>query len=241
MQVTKNSIETGIKNIKELYSKENKPDVSDEKRIEALNAADAVIYFIKGQYKNAAAILSILFRNEDEPDAFSRWMLLVCGMEQDGANRAEQSQYAAIQARYSVFPAYWYFGARNFSGAIATDYAERCINVSPGGPYAAECRNKLAVFVGLNPSDGKVMLSRDEIKQIITDSIRNYDPELLSALIPLIALNDNPYTVFASGALRELAVDEKYKTWFEKQAVSARKNSGANSFLAGRLNYIARG
>ncbi|MDR2659894.1 MAG: hypothetical protein LBC27_07915 [Spirochaetaceae bacterium] len=241
IQVTKKSIEDGIRKVKELYSKENKPDISEAKRIEALNAADAVIYFIREDYKKSAALLSGLFRNEEEPDAFSRWMLLVCEMEDGGADRSKQARYAAIQARYSGFPAYWHFGARNFSGALAADYAERCINIFPDGPYAAECRNVLAVFVGLNPSDGKIIFSRNEIKQIINDSIKDYDPEQLSPLIPLISLKDNPYTVFASGAMRELAADKKYKTWFEKQAVFAKKSYGENSFLASRLNYIARG
>jgi DNA-binding phage protein len=168
-------------------------------------------------------------------------MILVCILEQGGGSRAEQSQYAAIQARYSIFPAYWYFGARVFSGALSADYAERCINLYSNGPYAAECRGILAAFFGLSPLSGKVMLSRNEIERIISDSLRNGSPELLTPLMPLIALNDNPYTTFASGALRELASDSKYKAWFKNQAAGAEKSFGANSFLASRLNYISRG
>jgi hypothetical protein len=237
----KTSIENGIKKIKELYSKENKPDVPDAKRNEAQAASDAALYFINGRYKEASDILSALFYNEEEPDAFSRWMRLVCAMEQDSANRAEQAQYAAIRARYSIFPAYWYFGARNFSGAFAADYAERCIDLYPDGPYAGECRNILAAFAGLPPQDGSMILSRNEVRQIIEASVKSYDPEMLSKIIPLISLNDNPYTLFASAALRDLASDKKYKAWFEVQADQAKKNHGKNSLLAGRLNHIARG
>ncbi|MDR0662673.1 MAG: hypothetical protein LBF80_01150, partial [Spirochaetaceae bacterium] len=186
--ITTDSIEDGIKKVKELYSKENKPDISESKRSEAQNAADAVIYFINGRYSEARSMLQVLFTGEEEPDAFSRWMILVCVLEQGGASRAEQSQYASIQARYGIFPAYWYFGARAFSGALSADYAERCINLYPDGPYAAECRGILAAYFGLSPLSGEVMLSRNEIERIISDSLRNGDPELLIPLIPLIAL-----------------------------------------------------
>jgi hypothetical protein len=237
----KTSIENGIEKIKELYSVESKPDVSDAKRNEAQSASDAALYFINGRYKDAADILSALFYSEEEPDAFWRWMRLVCVMEQDGADRTEQTQYAAIRARYSIFPAYWYFGARNFSGAFAADYAERCIDLYPDGPYAAECRSILAAFAGLSPQDGSLILSRNEIKQTIEASVKSYEPEMLSKIIPLVSLNDNPYTLFASAALRELAADKKYKAWFEVQADQAKKIHGKNSLLAGRLNHIARG
>jgi hypothetical protein len=235
------SIETGIEKIKKLYSKENKPDVPNAKRNEAQAASDAALYFINGRYKEASDILSALFYNEEEPDAFSRWMMLVCAMEQDGANRSEQVQYAAIRARYSIFPAYWYFGARNFSSEFAADYAERCIDLYPDGPYAAECRSILAAFAGLSPRDGSLILSRNEIRQIIESSVKSYEPETLSKIIPLVSLDDNPWTLFASAALRELASDKKYKAWFEAQADQAKKNHGKNSLSAGRLNHIARG
>jgi hypothetical protein len=64
---------------------------------------------------------------------------------------------------------------------------------------------------------------------------------MLSKIIPLVSLNDNPYTLFASAVLRELASDKKYKAWFEVQYDQAKKNHGEHSLLVGRLNHIARG
>jgi hypothetical protein len=239
--ITTASIEDGIKKVKELYSPENKPDISEIKRMEAFSASDAVVHFVNKRYKEASEILSSLFYDEVEPDAFSRWMILACALGTKEAGRAEQSAYRAIQARYRTFPAYWYFGAMNFSGSMSADYAEHCINLCSNGPYAEECRTSLASFAGLPPLNGPVMLSRKEIQDIVVNSVNNYDPELLLPLLPLVALDDNPYTVFVSGLLRELSLDEKYKAWFENQENAVRNNFGKDSLFADRLRYITRG
>jgi hypothetical protein len=202
---------------------------------EAVLAARGALAFLAGEWARAELVLDPLFAAEEEPDAFSRWMLLVCALERGEGSRAVRMAYGAIRARYALFPEYWYRGARCFSGDLAAEYAERCINLAPRGPFAEECRTILAVHAGLSPQDGGAIRSGAEIDYIISQSVSLNDPELLSELLPLISLPDNPYTLYASGALRALAPSEPFKTYF---AAGLRQSSGR---LADRLRYISRG
>jgi hypothetical protein len=118
---------------------------------------------------------------------------------------------------------------------VAADYAERCINSAPQGPFAGDCRNILAGYTGLKSEDGSSLKTKAEIETIISGSINTGNPELLDLLIPLISLPDNPYTVYAVGALRTLTSVPKYRDYFSKQAVTS------NGRLAERLSYICRG
>jgi hypothetical protein len=198
-------------------------------------AASAIIAFTQGQWADAQAALRPLFIEQEEPDGFGRWMLLVCQLEKNREDRQAAAAYRAIRARYTQYPEYWYRGARAFSGAVAADYAERCIGAAPQGPFAGECRAMLAAFSGLKKEDGPSLKTKFEIDDTVTRSINQGDPGILNVLIPLISLPDNPYTIYAVSALRALASVQKYRDFFnEKTAVS-------NGRLAERLAYICRG
>jgi hypothetical protein len=248
-EVTRASIEAGLQRVKDLYKTQS--DGALDARVSEV--ADAVLLFNAEQYAQAGEMLGVLFSGELEPDAFSQWMILVCRLEaassngggggsssQGGVSRADLAAYSSIRSRYELFPAYWHYGARAFSGNISADYAERCINLNPAGPYAAEARMILARFAGLDGDEGSVIMSRKEIEDTITKSVAAADPDLLQPLLPLIALRDNPFTIYASGAMRALAEREIYKTWFAGQNEIAKRNP-KNSRLSDRLNYIARG
>jgi len=198
-------------------------------------AANAILAFKREQWGTAAAGLGSLFNELDEPDGFGRWMLLVCALENDPQNRQAGEAYKAIRARYVQFPEYWYRGSRVFSGTVAAEYAENCINTSPQGPFADECRKKLALHMGLKKEDGLSIKTKMEIEKIITDSFSARNPQALNALFPLISLPDNPYTVFAVGALRALAQVPLFRGYFDEQASSTKGR------LAERLSYIIRG
>jgi hypothetical protein len=203
-------------------------------------AARAALAFFEGRWKEAEALLEKLFTEETEPDGFSRWMLLVCSLEQGNASREIRAEYSAIRARYAVFPEYWYRGARCFGSpetvvSAAGAYAERCINLAGNGPYAAECRAILAKTAGLEREDGRAIKTQAEIEALAGAALRNARPELLAELLPLVELPDNPYTVYASGALKALAADEQFRDWFSSQAAKAKGR------LAERLLYISRG
>ena len=167
-------------------------------------------------------------------------MLLVCAMEQGDLSREIRGEYSAIRARYAAFPEYWYRGARCFRipGTVvsaAGAYAERCINLAGNGPYAPECRAILAETAGLGGKDSGAIKTQAEIELLVETALRNSRPELLAGLLPLVELPDNPYTIYASGALRALAADEKFRAWFSSQAANAKGR------LAERLLYISRG
>jgi hypothetical protein len=205
-------------------------------------AANAILAFIQGRWDEAAEGFLPLFGNLEleEPDGFGRWMLLVCILEKDRAVSKEETKYASaayrsIRARYAQYPEYWYRGARVFSGVIAADFAENCINLSPQGPFADECRSILASHAGLRTEDGLSIKTMREIEAIISFSVNSGDPEFLNSLLPLISLPDNPYTVYAVGALRALTSVPRFRDYFNNQA------SIASGRLAERLSYICRG
>jgi len=197
-------------------------------------AANAVLAFVREQWDEAAAGLEPLFDEQEEPDGFGRWMILVCALEKNREDRHSGAAYKAIRARYVQFPEYWYRGARAFSGIAAAEYAENCVNSSPQGPFADECRNILAAFTGLRGEDGLSIKTKVEIESIISNSLNTGNPHLLDPLLPLIGLPDNPYTVYAVGALRALNSVPIYRDYFNAQASVSRGR------LAERLSYICR-
>ena len=190
--------------------------------------------FIREEWEQAETILSEYLSTDREPDSFLRWMLLVCAFER-GENVSEaRLSYGAIRARYSPFPEYWYRGARVFShdGNISASYAERCIDSSPTGPFSAPSRDLLSHYLGLSQTD---IMTKAEIENTLRNSIASNDPEKLEELFPLMALPDNPYTLYALGVMKSLSGVSEFKKYFLEKA---RVNSGR---LGERLNYISRG
>jgi len=210
-------------------------------------AANAMLAFFNQKWDTAAEGLAPFFSDSDEdPDSFGRWMILVCALEKNkaqaeapsaegtSADRRTSAAYKSIRARYAQFPEYWYRGSRAFSGAIAAEFAENCINVSPQGPYAGECREILASYTGLKNEDGMAIKTKREVEAIISQSISSGNPQILDSLLPLISLPDNPYTIYAVGALRALTSNSRFRDYFNSQAVSAKGR------LSERLSYLCR-
>jgi len=202
---------------------------------EVYAAASAILAFFREQWTEASAALALLFDKDEEPDSFGSWMLLVCILERNGEDRRYGAAYRAIRARYAQFPEYWYRGAKAFSGTVAAEYAENCINSASQGPFADECRKILAVHTGLKTDDGLSIKTKREIETIISQSVNAANPSLLDSLLPLISLPDNPYTVYATGALRALTQIPVFRDYFGAQA------SASSGRLAERLSYICRG
>ncbi|MDR2730756.1 MAG: hypothetical protein LBB81_07660 [Treponema sp.] len=210
-------------------------------------AVEAILAFIHGQWGEAAANLSGQFNELEEPDGFGQWMILACALEKDFIERSRNeleakktsfgtaAMYKAIRARYVNFPEYWYHGARVFSGLIAAEYAENCINTAPDGPFAAECRKIIAAQSGISPEDALSIKTKQEVDALISQSVKNSNPEMLESLLPLIALSENPYTVYAVNMLRSLSVTQKYNDYLSVQIASSKGR------LKERLSYICRG
>ena len=224
----------------------------EEARKKIAAAVPAILAFFEGRWEEAEQRLFPLYGGDPEADGFARWMLLVCAMEKSGGSQG-RSAYGAIRARYGSFPEYWFRAARaaqaagkakaagipgtakNEQSALAGDYAERCINLAPAGPYAAECRIILAETMGLGGADAPALRTRREIEAAVAASAEQGNPELLAPLLPLAGLPDNPSTLYASGAMRALAANGTFRDWFVREAEKARGR------LAERLRYISRG
>jgi hypothetical protein len=209
-QISRESIEDGLKKVIGLCG-------DDDRKKDAATASEAALAFAKGNWKAAEALILPLFQGEAEADAFSAWMLLACSLEQSSADKAALSRYSSIRSRYATFPEYWYRGARHFTASIAADHAERCVNLAGGGPFSAECRSIIAKSVGLNEADGPSMRTRIEIEAAVREAIQTAKPEALSDLVPLLALPDNEYTLYAAGAMRALSGMDPFAAYFAEQ------------------------
>ncbi|MDR0474765.1 MAG: hypothetical protein LBH43_13965 [Treponema sp.] len=250
-QIKKDGIEEAMSKTTALFEQSGSSFDRVEKDA-ALAAVRGVMAFSEGLWEEAALFLEGLLYEDEEPDSFLNWMLLVCSLE-SGANSASMkksalSLYGSIRARFSSFPEYWYRGARAHRRAssfyasagipagenICAIYAEQCINLSIGGPFAGECRLLIAEGLGLN-GDGGAIRSKTEIDETIRRSVSAEDPEILSELLPLINLPDNSYTNYAVGILKTLGTVPSFRRYFEKEAVSSQGR------LAERLRYISRG
>jgi hypothetical protein len=228
-EVSREQIRQGLEKLLEPES-----PFAEEAREEIAASVRAILAYFEGRYDEAEKFLAALYGKEEEADSFSRFMLLVCALEKQTAGREEKSMYGIIRARYMGFPEYWYHLARLETADMAP-HAERCINLAPAGPYAAECRIILAKAMGLKAEDAAVLKTRWEIETVITGAVNMRNPELLSSLLPLVALPDNPSTLYASGAMRALAGETAFSAWFAGEMEKARGR------LAERLLYISRG
>ncbi|MDR2865523.1 MAG: hypothetical protein LBV68_07945 [Spirochaetaceae bacterium] len=232
------SIKEGLESTRAEYIKK---DIPKEQKETVLAAIDSVLAFVNADYSRARNLLQRIFPNENELDSFPRWMELVCLLEEGSAGQADKSAYSAIRARYMLFPPYWYFGARHISDLVSSDYAEHCINIAPQGPYASQAKQMLAVRAGMDIKNSGDLLSKYEIDSLIKYALDENNPQTLSRIFPLLALNDNPYTLYATAALRSLTSDARFKTWFTEQEKTDRKGQGTQNRLQERLRYIARG
>jgi hypothetical protein len=106
----------------------------------------------------------------------------------------------------------------------------------------------IAEFSGLSEADGASIKTMYEIETVVVNAVQAGNPELLAVLFPLAALPDNPYTLYAAGALRGIASDSRFKNYFDRQLRSLKQDEKQNkkpdkaqSRLAERLTYIVRG
>ncbi|MDR2552485.1 MAG: hypothetical protein LBD31_04880 [Treponema sp.] len=234
--VTREAIADGLG---KLLTEEGAALFGPEAREQTAGAVRAILAFFEGRWKEAEAPLREIYGGTGD-DSYSRWMILVCGMEQGEFRIESRSAYGSIRARYESFPGYWYYAARAACGlwnspAAAASYAERCINLAPEGPYAAECRGILAEALGLKAADAFAIRTRREIESIIALALNLKNPGVLSDLLPLAALPDNPSTLYAAGAMRSLASEGSFRDWYVKEAARA------GGRLAERLLFISRG
>ena len=197
--------------------------------------ARALLDFMYGNIEKAKNELAAFSDDQGNPDSFINWILLSCTLEKNPGDIKAQSAYRSIRARYVQFPDFWYRGAKAFTGAIASQYAESCINLAPGGPYAAECRSILASQSGLKAEDSNALRSKTEIENLAFMALEQENPQLLDPLLPLIDLPENPFTVYAIGVMKGLASMQIFNEYFSDLA------AGSMGRMSERLLYICRG
>ncbi|WP_041396153.1 hypothetical protein [Gracilinema caldarium] len=200
--------------------------------ITSLNVCRA---FLSGSGKKGLEALTHINLNKYEIDAFPRWLERVFLLSTGKNEQKVFEAYLALRSRYSNYPYYWLVAARYSLGTQQIDAAERCVSLAPQGPFAEEGRSLLAQAVGLTKKDAPALRTRMEIETLITTTIQTGRIEGLKDLFPLLALPDNPYTLYALGACRGLAENKDIVTFFEQE------QKRASGRLAERLRYISGG
>jgi hypothetical protein len=225
--IPEGALEEGLRNVFE------NPEFQHEGREDALKAAGGIMEFRRGNWQAAAEGLKPFAAAED-PDSFVHWLLLVCEIEGGLNNEGRRAAYSSLRSRQGFFPEYWRRGMDYFSSSIAASYAENCINLAPGGPFASDCRRFLAVHAGLPEDAGTALKTRAEMEALIRAAAAGGNPLLLADLFPLIALQDNSYTFAALGLLDEAASRPLFRDWFSSEADKAQGR------LAERLSFLCR-
>ena len=134
--------------------------IIDPARAKGTVALRGCLAFARENWKEAEDLLTGILTGDEESDSFLSWMLMVTEMEQEtfGGKWSGRSAYSTVRARYTLFPEYWYRGARAFSGPgdeyFSAVYAEHCIEINPQGPFADDARLILAsIFPGAGYED----------------------------------------------------------------------------------------
>lgn len=192
---------------------------------------NALASYIKEDWQHAADLLASCIHEDDEPDAFVHFLHLSCLLEAGHDDESLRRSFALLRGRYESFPLYWFYAAR--FGSRRLEAAEHCIALSPKGPYAQGARSILAELSGLEASDAEHLRIRAEIENAIEKSLSAKDPSLLHVLFPLLALPDNPFTLYALSSFRVLSEAHEYSLFFMDQS---KQSSGR---LAERLRYAS--
>ncbi|MDR1446208.1 MAG: hypothetical protein LBI90_04850 [Treponema sp.] len=227
--IEEDALAEGLRNVLE------NPEFRNEGREDALKAAEGIMEFRRGNWDAAAERLKP-FTEAEDPDSFVRWLLLVCEIEGGLNSEGRRAAYSSLRSRHGFFPEYWRRGMDYFSSSvsIAASYAENCINLAPGGPFASGCRRFLAVQAGLSEDAGEALKTRAETETLIRTAMAGGNPLLLADLFPLIALQDNSYTFSALALLDEAASRPLFRDWFSSEADKAQGR------LAERLKFLCR-
>lgn len=216
---------------------------------ERLNAVGEKFPEHQAVSSSLAACRALLLRNETQAlealsfinlesyefDSFPRWIERVLVLDTGKGGQRVWEEFLAIRSRYRNYPLYWILIARRTQGSQRLDAAERSVSLAPQGPFAAEGRSIMAMEVGLTKRDAPALRTKLEIEQLITGAAQEGKGEIVQDLFPLLALPDNPYTLYALGACRGLASQVIFANFFEKEE---KKAAGR---LAERFRYILGG
>ena len=170
-----------------------------------------------------------------DPSSFGAWMLGACRLSLSPADLNILKAYAAEERRYASFPEYWKRAAVALAGvdeAGSRAAAERCIALSPSGPNALPARRILTESFGFPKEDPAKMLIKAEVDSIVYKALVSREPSLLSRLLPLLDLPDNPFTMYALGAMKGIAEDATFASGI------AALGKGAGKRVAERIAYI---
>lgn len=199
---------------------------------ETAQAVDASVAFSRSQWSQAEALLATLPSIAEKGDSFSHLLLLICQGEQGKTGGDFFPTYGMLQGRFEGFPPYWYHGMRFAKNRFSAEYAERCVDLAPQGPYADEARSWLAKSVGLQAQDGPALRTKGEIDTLLRRALASNQVDTLGDLYPLLSLPDNPYTFFALSAMGSVAQEGAVKSYL---TASLKKATGR---LAERLRFV---
>ncbi len=180
------------------------------------SAIDCIESLLDKNWNKAKDQLRELVKSDDEFDSFGRWLWLVSVIQVEAQDAEKNSRrpvfspslistYGSMMSRYRNHPEYWYYAMQvALNDALALDAAERCINLAPGGPYAILARQRMAKAWGIETKSADSIKTIYEIQEVVRKATESNNLGELKNLFPLLALADNPATLYALGVLREI-------------------------------------
>lgn len=168
---------------------------------------------------------------------FARFIALSAAIERGAAEEGDADSYIALLPTFKNLPSYFYRlslvrAAAAQGGEDAILSLERAIDLAPGAPASALYRRALAVRLGLDAADGKVLLTRNEIAAAAERAGSSRAPESLSRLVEMLPLRDCAQTLLAVGVLRSFAADSAFRQYLLE------RRSASKGRERERLDYI---
>lgn len=225
--IDEKSLAAGLSGVKATFAARKEKD-------EVYAALACIDLWEKRDYKGCVLKLTGV-KAASDPSSFGAWMTEACRLALSPADLNVMKEYAAQEKRYSNFPDYWRRAALALAGADeggSRTAAERCIALSPSGPYALPARKILVASFGFPKEDPAKLLVKSEVDTVVYKALASREPSLLSKLLPLLDLPDNPFTMYALGAMKGLADDAAFASGISELG------KGAGKRVAERIAYI---
>jgi hypothetical protein len=138
-----------------------------------------------------------------------------------------------MENRYSGFPEYWLNRARlDPDATMARAAAERVISLAPHGPLQAAARSLVLDTLGLKGYRPELLLCPFEVDSCVRQSLGAGDPGLIDPCLATLELPDNPYSLYALGALKALSSDYAYQRRFTLRSAEEKKSPRLKERLA---------
>jgi hypothetical protein len=163
-------------------------------------------FYVQARWAEANRSLTKGLTGTEDP--FARFLLLTSSLEDEKVSPAMLADFATLEMRYRTYPDFYYHlwramkkGPGDYSLSNARNVLEKTILLAPTSAEAAESRQELGRFLGIDAQEARSIMLRPELDRAFALVLDGGDPQ--KVLLPVIRLlsirRENIYT--SEGAL----------------------------------------